>query len=308
MDQSLRPMSTGEILDRTFSLYKSNFLLFAGISILPAALALIMHLIGFATRMTGGGSGRSSFGSAMSTLTFELLEIFVAYIVGSSIANGAAVYAVYNVHLGKPATIRDSYRKVLQSWFKVIGLVLRVTFIIFGLAGLAATILAFAIFAPLVKMERSDTGTSYIGVFLVLGIALATLIFWIYLYARYALSVPALLLDKTTIRGATRRSRFLSKGGVRRIAQVFILTVIISLAFRYALQAPEMMLSFGRRHFLLAEFWSYAAQFISTAIAGPIGTIAVALIYIDHRIRKEAFDLQLMMEAIQEPNNVSAPV
>jgi hypothetical protein len=31
----LRPMSTGEILDRTFNLYRNNFVLLAGIAVLP---------------------------------------------------------------------------------------------------------------------------------------------------------------------------------------------------------------------------------------------------------------------------------
>src|SRR5271167_1996115 len=45
MISPLRPMSTGEILDRTFNLYRNNFALFAGIGVLPAALILIVQLI-----------------------------------------------------------------------------------------------------------------------------------------------------------------------------------------------------------------------------------------------------------------------
>jgi hypothetical protein len=37
----LRPMSTGEILDRTFNLYRNNFVLLAGIAVLPPALLLV---------------------------------------------------------------------------------------------------------------------------------------------------------------------------------------------------------------------------------------------------------------------------
>jgi hypothetical protein len=43
-------------------------------------------------------------------------------------------------------------------------------------------------------------------------------------------------------------------------------------------------------------------------VANPIATIAIALIYYDQRVRKEAFDLQLMMEAIgqQQPSPAMA--
>src|SRR5438045_2668746 len=41
MDSTLQPMSTGQVLDRTFHLYRNNFLLFAGISALPPAVILL---------------------------------------------------------------------------------------------------------------------------------------------------------------------------------------------------------------------------------------------------------------------------
>jgi hypothetical protein len=44
--------------------------------------------------------------------------------------------------------------------------------------------------------------------------------------------------------------------------------------------------------------WQYLGGFFAGTIAGPIATIALALLYYDERVRKEAFDLQLMMEAV----------
>ena len=37
----LRPLSTGEVLDRTFQLYRLRFSLFAGLAILPAAVSVV---------------------------------------------------------------------------------------------------------------------------------------------------------------------------------------------------------------------------------------------------------------------------
>jgi hypothetical protein len=42
-------------------------------------------------------------------------------------------------------------------------------------------------------------------------------------------------------------------------------------------------------------------SFFAGALAGPIATIAVALVYYDQRIRKEAFDLQWMMDSMAHP-------
>src|SRR5437588_12326989 len=44
-DVDLRPMNLGEFLDRTFKLYKSNFVLFAGITAVPALVLMILQLI-----------------------------------------------------------------------------------------------------------------------------------------------------------------------------------------------------------------------------------------------------------------------
>ena len=44
MSASLRPLTTGQLLDRTFQTYRQNFLLFAGISALPHAFLLVMQL------------------------------------------------------------------------------------------------------------------------------------------------------------------------------------------------------------------------------------------------------------------------
>src|SRR2546425_4825838 len=40
----LRPLSIGELLDRTFSLYRRNFLLFVGIAAIPHLLVLAVKL------------------------------------------------------------------------------------------------------------------------------------------------------------------------------------------------------------------------------------------------------------------------
>ena len=45
METNLRPLSLGEILDRTAQLYRSNFLVFAGIFSIYAGVALVLNLI-----------------------------------------------------------------------------------------------------------------------------------------------------------------------------------------------------------------------------------------------------------------------
>ena len=44
-DLDLRPLSLGEVLDRTFSLYRGHFSLFVGITAIPQLLILAYNLI-----------------------------------------------------------------------------------------------------------------------------------------------------------------------------------------------------------------------------------------------------------------------
>ena len=62
------------------------------------------------------------------------------------------------------------------------------------------------------------------------------------------------------------------------------------------------------QHSLLLQMWEIVAGFCASTLAGPIATISIALIYYDERVRKEAFDLQLMMEAVgmQQPAQARA--
>jgi Ni/Fe-hydrogenase subunit HybB-like protein len=60
----------------------------------------------------------------------------------------------------------------------------------------------------------------------------------------------------------------------------------------------------------VAPLWqvaSMAATFISECLVGPLATIAFSLIYYDERVRKEAFDLQLMMMTLDAQPLATAP-
>jgi hypothetical protein len=60
---------------------------------------------------------------------------------------------------------------------------------------------------------------------------------------------------------------------------------------------------------LLGLVLQHLGGFIAGVVAGPIATTAIALIYYDQRVRKEAFDLQHMMEAMgqqAQPQAVTA--
>jgi hypothetical protein len=206
-------MSTSEILDRTFSLYRNNFLVFAGIAILPAALALVLHVVGIATHLTVRAPGRTPGETELTIVGFEFLVIFIASVVGGAIATGASVYAVYHLHLGKPATIAGSYKNVRAAWFRVIVAAILVFLVILLISAGAMVGLIFAIFLPITRMGH-NSHEAFLAAFAVLGVALIVFLCWLYLSAWLSFVIPALLLDKNTILRSFRRSHRLSQGAV----------------------------------------------------------------------------------------------
>ena len=48
----------------------------------------------------------------------------------------------------------------------------------------------------------------------------------------------------------------------------------------------------------IAEILLALSNFVTTSLVSPIVTIALSLVYYDERVRKEAFDLQHMLEEI----------
>jgi hypothetical protein len=52
---------------------------------------------------------------------------------------------------------------------------------------------------------------------------------------------------------------------------------------------------------------SAVMTFISQSLVGPLATIAFSLVYYDERVRKEAFDLQLMMATLDGAQPAAAP-
>ena len=69
MTEPLRPMSTGQLLDHTFALYRKNFLLFVGIATVGPAANLIFQLLTVGRNVGSpfSASNRAAAAKAMSS-------------------------------------------------------------------------------------------------------------------------------------------------------------------------------------------------------------------------------------------------
>jgi hypothetical protein len=271
MATALRPLSTGELLDRTFQLYRAHFILFVGIAALPQLILLAYHLVGAVVARPG----LNAFQNVRWILwSFGAIPLgFVAL----AISQAATVAAVSDVHLGRPAAVWDSYSRVKHRF-------------------LGITLLIFVV-------------SLAIGLGLILCIVPGVL-----LALMWALAVPAAILEDKGVGDALTRSQELSKGSRGRIFVIWLLFFVLQIAVSLLLQWPIIIgAAFLTRSYgyeasqALVQVASAISNFISNSLAAPLATIAFSLVYYDQRVRKEAFDLELMMTTLGGGPSQPAP-
>jgi hypothetical protein len=300
----LRPMSLGEVLDRTFNLYKNHFWLFVGIAALPFSLLLLVQIAfaaaGSAAAKTPVTHGPPLSAGAIGGMVGGGAVVVVLYFLMIGAAHAATVFAVSDLYLSRPVSIRGSFAKVGWKVFRILAI-----FFLFGLillvGGVVLGMLFFVVTPPY--------GILLIG----LGFPLL-MVPLIILLCRMAVSIPAAMLEDLGAVRAIERSVHLTKGHVMQIFVIFLLVVVATYVAILVLQMPLLILmmasaaahktpSFG------LQVLQQLAAFVSQVLVGPIGTIAFSLMYYNLRVRKEAFDIQHLMASMTtnpEPNAPSA--
>ena len=310
----LRPLSLGQVLDRTFSLYRSNFWLFVGVMAVPlCSLLLFAPLFAFL-----GLSDPRAFANVanpqilMGRLFLLLLPLFCIFFAIYMLAAGAVTYAVSDTSLGRPSTIRGAYGKVFGNFWRLIGLTLNILLRMILVAIVVA--LAAGVLAGAFGIATRATGTRIAAVVFGFAIFLAIIaswVGWIWFGLRYSLSISTLLLEDAKIGEAIRRSVELTRGSRGRIFVAFLLCAIIGYVGVIIFQGPFLIAQFltlskGQPPVWLSALGSVAGM-IGGAVTGPITMIALVLCYYDLRIRKEAFDLQYKMASLAPDPPPSAP-
>ncbi len=262
----LRPLSLGEVLDRTFTLYRRHFLLFVGISAIPQILVLAINLIQiFFVNTTETTPG------AMLTMLIGLgitLAVLVLTVVAYLFSQGGTILAVTDVYLGRTTSIIQSLRRVWGELATLFGVVL-----LNGLAILAGTLLL--------------------------------VIPGIYVLCRLLVCVPAAMVENRGPSESLSRSWALTKGAAGRSFVIILLYSVLAIALALILVTPfsGLAAAAGPKNPEMMRFWLLLADVGSTvasALVSPIVLIANSVFYFDLRVRKEAFDLQFMMDPNSE--------
>ncbi|HZD92948.1 MAG TPA: glycerophosphoryl diester phosphodiesterase membrane domain-containing protein [Candidatus Sulfotelmatobacter sp.] len=319
MDLTLRPMSTSQVLDRTFHIYRNYVVLLAGIGALLPAMLLVLQLLFIPLGFPPRADVKQRPEMLALVLLGYLLCYGIIYVLSGAFTSGATVFAVSKLHLGQSMTIGEAYKKVFSRFWRVLGVTILVSIIVFGsiIVGEIIAIIVFGVGAGSVRIFGG--GGAPFGPRFIFAIIWAVITFvaglcvGIFFYCKLALAVPACLLEDLPVGAALQRSWNLTKHSFWRILLVFLLTWVLSVVLGVVLGIPGQAYTtvLHNKAIVVGVILQYLGGFIAGVLANPISTTAIALIYYDKRIRKEAFDLQLMMEAVgqqsQQQMAVAAP-
>jgi hypothetical protein len=311
MESTLRPMTLGEILDRTAQLYRTHFLLFAGIFAVYSGVVLVLNLaqIGLGELLKAEHLAKYAVLMTAFLTVFNLLILFLLF----GAATAAISRAVAWVHLGEPATIRGAYQNILPRLGSYLWLM---------------TITAFRVYTPLVLLYAGFFGTlAFYGlrqlgtqagaaaqpavnpqtaiiiamVFIIFFLLLIPVsIYTILMSLRYSLAIPASVVENMKALQAIRRSIELAKGSWGRIFLLALLVGIIKLGLVGVTQFFVIVAAFKHPGQPLGPGILATSQvigFFTNSFLGPIWATGITLFYYDQRVRKEGYDIEWMMQA-----------
>ncbi|KPK76053.1 MAG: hypothetical protein AMJ79_08485 [Phycisphaerae bacterium SM23_30] len=300
--QQFEPMSIGQILDRTFRIYRMNFIRFITIiAVIQVPIALI-SLVGNALLRPAVDTQNSQQGYTIATdygyqlhagpryqtepgdesyfdeepyPAFETdtssfaawiavaIFTFFLMLVGQSLCSGALIKSVSETYLGREVNVGEAYRFVLPKLLTIIGASIIVNIVVgFG--------------------------------FLLLVVPGVIFMLW------FALTNQAIVIEDLKAFKGMGRSKELASGNLGKIFSVSFIVGLISIIIVYLLGFGGTMLValLDNPFSLTAQIIDQFFTLIGQVLAMPISAGALILLYYDLRIRKEGFDLEMLAQTL----------
>jgi len=282
----LRPLTTGEILDRTFFLYRSDFWLYVGLASIAAGVSVLTSIARL-TYLHFKGVAVTSPGAAFVGVGFSVVGA-VLYFAAYCVTHAATVSAVSSIYLGEQTSMGKAFEAVKGYW-------LRYCMIALWQSWSAGWIFVLMI-APIGLMAGFGIKNLNGLVALLVFFALGSLVYGVVAYIRNSLAIPAAVMEDLEVPRAMRRSKQLVAG---RKGRIFLLLLLLFALYCVAgtLQFPFALLLLHSRsaEHIVGQFISLLVAFLCSSLIGPVGSIALCLFYIDERVRREAFDIEFLM-------------
>jgi hypothetical protein len=306
----LRPLGVGEILDGAVSTARAHWRTALGVALGVAVLVQLASTLAGGIWLRGNDSLEALQNNPRPS-TDELLDAMsatfssagislVASLVGTVIATAMLTVVVSRAVLGRTVTMSDAWRESRPLLPRMLGLTLLVMLIVLGAV--------FAGVLPGIVLLAAGANVAGSGLFLLGLIGGAACGIW--LWVRYCLAAPALVLEKQGVTSALRRSAKLVRNSWWRIFGIQILAWLLVQVVGFIVQIPASVIASSVEGDGFQDFFSGSLTFswtyliiigigavLAMTVTLPLSAGITALLYMDQRIRREALDLELARAA-----------
>jgi hypothetical protein len=297
----LRPLAVGEILDGAVTTMRRHWRTVLGITL---AFAVVVQLAitlvqGLAFPDLGTTpEDPADLDALADSLTTSLAASGTAQVItliGTIIATAPLTMVFSRAVLGRPSSVGEVWREARPQLLRLAGLTVTLTAMFLGI--LTAGVLPGAL--------AGNAALLVVGLLAAVGVCA-------WLWARFALASPALMLEKQTVGKALGRSAKLVRGSWWRVFGIGLLTQILTGIVAGIIVLPFTVLAMMFTDGGVSGFMSGTAgtglgwgflivsaigAVIALTITLPINAGVNVLLYIDQRIRREALDLELARAA-----------
>lgn len=262
---ALRPLGIGEMLDAAIKVYRTRprqMVVATAVVIGPAIVlqTLVQLSAGDPQALT-----ETDPTTGLPTLEAGPLFLYLAGLLTSTaillVANSLALAGTTRIsvgaYLGDATGWRDSLRFAWRRFWPLVGV-----------------------------LVISGTGI-ILGFFLCIAPGL-------WLQGIWAVAVPALLVEDRRAIDSLRRSNQLVKGRFWPVLGAILLGSLLASLLQGILVAPVLVLQVTGASFFVTSLLTGVAQFIGVALTTPYVAALSAVVYVDLRVRKEGFDLELL--------------
>ena len=311
----LRPLSLGELLDRSFTYYRKYFWVLVGIMAIPqlfaVALTVFFQALQAPTASPPAAPAHEPEAAAIVGYIFGafvgVFGVVILYTLVYSVALGATTLAVSEIHLAQSTSVRSAYRKMKGKVWRLVDLIFSI--LIRAGACFLVVLIALGVLGGIAAQAGQGLGM-ILGILGVLAAFILSLVGAVLVILRYGVSIPALVLERISARDALKRSVKLTKGFLGRVFLIGLMMTIVSWVVASIFQGPFLVavLVLAMKHTqppLWLNTLSAVAGGVGGALSGPLLMIPLALLYYDLRVRKEGFDLEVMMAGL-EPGSAPA--
>jgi hypothetical protein len=315
----LRPLTTSELIDRGFALYRAHFAGFLLLALLCQSAPLLGQILVTALKLNPTPNELleipASFFTKMGLLTLITLITQIMVFCFEVVIT----FYIADAYLGKIPSVKESLRKftscVLSSiWTCVLNRILIGLTFFFPLLG-AAAIYFYALFHPPVNFFPLLAFGSASVLLFVASMA-PVLVF----FMRLMVTIPALALEGLSGWKAIKRSATLVRydpglgilyWGEMRLSFLLLPLFIIELLILSLTSLPLTLHQIGEfmRHGSGGQIapppdsimiLSQILTFLAGSLILPLYAIATTLFYYDIRIRREGFDIEFMIGQLED--------